>query len=65
VPQEGYAALSVYDVAGRLVGRLVDGVVTAGEHVVEWDASGASSGIYFCRFESGGIVETRKLIVAK
>jgi hypothetical protein len=68
LPQEAYVTLEVYDVAGRLVDQLVARVEDAGEHVVEWDASRSSSissGIYFCRLVSGGVVETRKLVVMK
>jgi hypothetical protein len=62
---DAYVTLSVYDVTGRLVDRLVQRMDTAGEHVAEWNASSASSGVYFCRFEAAGVVETRKLMLMK
>jgi hypothetical protein len=62
---EGFVRLSVYDVGGRLVEKLVDGVQPAGEHVVEWDARNLPSGIYFSRLEAAGVVETRKLVLVK
>jgi hypothetical protein len=65
LPQEAYVSLSIYDVSGRLVERLVGWVENAGDHAAEWDATGVSSGIYFCRFEAAGAVETRKLVVNK
>ncbi len=65
LPQEAYVTLSIYDVTGRFVDRLLARVERAGEHVVEWNASNASSGIYFCRLETEGVIETRKLIVTK
>jgi len=58
-------SVSIYDVSGRLVERLVNERQPAGDHSVEWNASKESSGIYFCRFESNGFVETRKLILLK
>jgi len=65
LPQAADVRVSIYDVSGRLVEKLVDGPRSSGEHTVEWNASRASSGIYFCRFEALGIVETRKLILIK
>jgi len=50
---------------GRLIERLVNERQTAGDHTVEWHASKEWSGIYFCRFEADGVVDTRKLILLK
>ncbi len=62
--------LSVYDVYGRLVARLVDGNPGAGEHVVTWngrDDRGRSvaSGVYFARLSVGSWTETRKMALLK
>ncbi len=65
VPTDADVSVSIYDVSGRLLERLVNSRQAAGDHTVEWNASKASSGIYFCRFESNGVVETRKLILIK
>jgi hypothetical protein len=65
LPADADVRLSIYDVSGRLVEKLVDGPRPSGENTAEWNASRASSGIYFCRFEALGIVETRKLILIK
>jgi len=65
IPKDANVSVSIYDVSGRLVERLVNERQPAGDHSVEWNASKESSGIYFCRFESNGFVETRKLILLK
>jgi len=62
---DGFVRLSVYDVTGRLLDRLVDRAVSAGEHVVTWDATGLPSGVYFYRLEVGDFSETRKMILLK
>ncbi len=54
----GPASLRVYDVSGRHVATLADGVLAAGAHTATWngtDASGRSvaGGIYFYRLTSG------------
>jgi hypothetical protein len=65
IPNDANVSVAIYDVSGRLIERLVNERQTAGEHTIEWNASKESSGIYFCRFESNGVVETRKLILLK
>ncbi|MEZ4651542.1 MAG: C25 family cysteine peptidase [Candidatus Eisenbacteria bacterium] len=58
--------LRVYDVSGRQVRTLVNGVMEAGVHEVDWDgrsddAQRVASGIYFLRFEIPGRVEVRQI----
>ncbi len=52
----GQARLTVYDLAGREVARLVDGSLPAGEHRVSWRPQGLASGIYLYRLAAGGRV---------
>ena len=70
VPREGDVKLEVYDVAGRLVRRLVDGTVSAGSHSVTWsgaDANGRSvtPGIYFMRLETEHGARTRRVVLIR
>ena len=37
----------------------------AGVHSVNWNAVGFSSGVYYCRMEANGFLETKKLILLK
>ena len=53
--------LKVYDITGRLVVTLVDGQMDAGEHVVAWDASNVSSGVYFYKLTCGDYTATKKM----
>jgi hypothetical protein len=57
--------LVVYDVLGREVARLAEGIQDAGIKSVEWDASGTPSGVYFYRLRAGDFVETKKMVLAK
>jgi hypothetical protein len=54
--------LQVYDALGNQVATLVNEIKEAGNHSVNFDASGISSGIYLYRLQSGNFVETRKMI---
>lgn len=63
-------SLRVYDVAGRQVRVLAEGVREAGSHAVEWngrDEQGApvKAGLYFCRLEADGAAETRRIVLAR
>lgn len=47
---------------------LVDEIQSAGEYRIEWDATNATgsavpSGVYFYRLETGGLVQTNKMIL--
>ena len=69
-PQGSWATVDVYDVAGRRVATLFDGVVRDGSEEVRWDARDgrgeeAASGIYFIRMEAGGEVVTRKSVLLR
>jgi len=59
--EAGNVSLKVYDISGRLVGTLVEGFQEAGEYTVTWEAFGASSGIYFYKFNAGEWSETRRM----
>ncbi|HYQ85803.1 MAG TPA: fibronectin type III domain-containing protein [Bacteroidota bacterium] len=73
LPTPGDVTLAVYDVLGKEVARLIDGRKSAGVYQVPWNASLASSGVYFCRIVvtdsrtpgSGAIIDTKKLILLK
>jgi hypothetical protein len=62
--------LVVYNVNGQRVRVLMDGDVPPGSREVVWngrDDAGHSvaSGIYFCRLESPGFIQSRKMILLK
>jgi hypothetical protein len=65
LPREAFVTLSVFDVTGRRVERLVAGVRDPGEHVARFDAKELPSGIYFYRLEIGNFGKTRRMILLK
>lgn len=50
----GWVRLSVFDVLGREVARLIDGPVEPGMHSVRFDATDLPSGVYFYRMQVAG-----------
>ena len=65
VPQQSKISLEVFDVLGRKVASLVNGVQTAGSHTVEFDASHLSSGVYFYRLSTQDLTLSKKMILMK
>lgn len=57
--------LRVFDVLGGEVATLVNEMKEPGMHEVWWDATGYSSGVYFYRLQTGGFVQTRKLLLLR
>ncbi len=57
--------LRVYDVLGRDVTTLVDGIKDPGTYTVRFDASNLASGVYFYRLQSGDFAQSRRLVVVK
>jgi hypothetical protein len=66
----GRVSLSVYDVGGRLVQRIVDAEQPAGVYRETWDGRGqdgqrASPGVYFIRLSVPGKVQTARVVVVR
>ncbi len=63
-------SLKVYDILGRDVATLIDGIKEAGYHSISFDGSRLSSGIYFVRLiinssDSRTQIKTMKVLLAK
>jgi predicted outer membrane repeat protein len=58
-------AITIYDITGRKVTRLFDGLAQAGDHSIIWDIGALPSGVYFARLTTGVQMRSIKMIVAK
>jgi hypothetical protein len=59
--------IAVFDVAGRKVCTLEDGVMSADRHTVTWrgvndEGARVAAGVYFCRMAAGDVVQTTKVM---
>lgn len=61
----GFTSLKVYDLLGREVATLVNEAKAPGAYEVTWNAEGIASGVYFCKLQAGGFVQTRKMLLAR
>lgn len=59
------ASLIVYDLLGNEVTTLYKGVITSGEHQVQFSPSNLTSGVYFYKLVSGEYSLTKKLVYLK
>lgn len=62
--------LSVYDVHGRKVATLADGIFPAGRHSVSWTGTGTygeplASGVYFAIMQAAGVRATHSVVVSR
>jgi hypothetical protein len=60
-----HVTLKVYDVLGREVSTLVNGVEEPGYKAVKWDASRFPSGVYYYRLQVGKYIDTKKLLLLR
>jgi hypothetical protein len=66
----GPVRLEVFDLGGRMVAKIVDGVMAPGVHVQSWngmngDGSKAQSGVYFARLTTREGTQGAKLLLLK
>ncbi len=71
-PAEMQVRITVFDVLGRRVETIAEGLVGPGTHQLRWDAAGRASGVYFCRVEArpvtpsgASLVSVRTLILSR
>ena len=70
LPRGGPATVRVFDVHGRVVRTLVNGRLPAGQHRATWDGNDTSgrpvgSGVYVAQLAGPGVLESKKLILAR
>ncbi|RPH93377.1 T9SS C-terminal target domain-containing protein [candidate division KSB1 bacterium] len=65
LPREGSVRLEIYNLQGRLVQVLAEGRHAAGKHRVNFSGESLAAGVYLCRFESGPVSATQKLLLLK
>ena len=65
IPKSSKITINIYDVSGKLVATLVNGVQDAGKYSVEWKAGNNALGVYFYRINAGNFTDVKKMILAK
>jgi hypothetical protein len=65
ISKNGLVKLTVYDILGKEVATLVNEVKTAGNYIVDFNASSLPSGVYFYKLVSGDYTGLKKMILIK
>ena len=65
IVREGPVRIDLFNLRGQVVKNLVNELKPTGHHLVNLNAEGLASGIYYARLTSGGEAFTRKLTLLK
>ncbi len=65
IQQKSQIKLKIFDVLGREVANLVDGVYEVGKYEVTFDAGKLSSGVYFYNLTTGNNSISKKMLLVK
>ena len=68
LPASGHVRLDVFNVLGQRLATLVDAERSAGAHTAQWDGTDAAgravgAGVYIYRLSSGGMTESRRMVL--
>jgi len=63
--QPGFVSLKVFNLLGQEVATLINGNLPAQNHIVRFDGSNLSSGMYLYRLQVGSFSQTKSMILIK
>jgi len=63
--QAGNVSVTIYNIAGQKIDTLHEGFLSAGSHMLTWDASNFSAGVYFYTVTTGDFSKTLKMTLLK
>ncbi|MCK4854527.1 MAG: T9SS type A sorting domain-containing protein [Bacteroidales bacterium] len=65
LPRPSHVSLSIYDVQGRHIEKLIDQDFLSGTLQCVWKATGHPAGAYIIRFKAGNTIEFRKIVLSR
>lgn len=65
IDNKSNGSLKLYDLLGNVVQTITEGTFGAGFHVIDFDGSKLSSGVYFYKLDINGFSQTKKMILGK
>ena len=68
LPEDSFVNVTIYDMLGNMVKKLVNGKQSYGYKSIQWNASNnqgkpVSAGVYIFIFQSGNFVDAKKMIL--
>ena len=65
MPYESKVSITIYDLVGREVAKLVNDIQEPGYYSVAWEASTISSGMYFIKMKADNFEDSQKAVLIK
>jgi len=65
IPKQAYVDLTVYDILGNEITKLVSDTYPAGKYSVDFEATDLPAGVYFARINAGTYSNTIKMMLLK
>jgi len=70
LPEDSFVNITIYDMMGRQVKTLINGLQTPGYKTVQWDATNdknrpVSAGLYLYSIQAGEFKQTKKMVLLK
>ena len=65
ISESGFVSLKIFDMTGREIATLANGVYNPGEYSVKWDASNFATGAYLYKITANGVTEIKTMMLIK
>jgi len=65
LPYQSQVTIEIYDILGRKITTLQNGLQSPGYHQALWQAEDVASGVYFYKLQAGEYSESKKMILVK
>ncbi len=65
IPSRDHICMRVYNLMGEPVATLFEGIQLPGNHIAQWDASDAASGVYICQLKATNFSMKKKAVLIK
>jgi hypothetical protein len=65
IKEKGFFSLKIFDVMGNEVASLLNENKSVGDYLIEWNASGLESGMYYCKLQNGSYIRVKKMLLLK
>jgi len=65
LPEYSKVTITVFDLLGKEVARLVDGPMNAGSHSIQFNGANLASGVYFYQIKAQHFTSVKKMILLK
>ncbi len=62
ISKRDFVSLRIFDILGKEISSLIDGIKEPGRYSVTFSAKSISSGIYYYTLKTGGFLKTKKLV---